>query len=77
MTINPTPSHRLHMRVAGWVPDTWSERFNGVTLRHSSDGTTVICGDLKDQAALFGLLRAIENVGMKVVALFAYPGTAV
>lgn len=71
-----TPSHRLHLRVAGWVPETWSERFSGVTVRYSSDGTSVICGDLADQSAFFGIMRAVDNLGMKVVAVFAYPGGA-
>ncbi|HYM61136.1 MAG TPA: hypothetical protein VEZ11_09615 [Thermoanaerobaculia bacterium] len=68
------PTHRLHLRVTGWLPDDWSERFEGITLRHSDDGSTVLCGELKDQSSLFGILRSIENQGMKLIACFAYPG---
>jgi hypothetical protein len=68
------PTHRLHLRVAGWLPDDWSERFDGITVRHSDDGSTVLCGELKDQSALFGILHSIENRGMKLIACFAYPG---
>ncbi len=75
-TGNAKPTHRLHLRVAGWVPDDWSERFDGITLRHSDDGSTVLCGELKDQAALFGVLHSIESRGMKLIACFAYPGGA-
>lgn len=67
-------TQRLHLRIAGWVPDNWTERFEGITVRFADDGSTVICGDLKDQSALFGLLRTIENGGMKLIACFAYPG---
>ncbi len=73
-TQTTTPSHRLHLRVAGWVADDWSDRFDGLTLRHSDDGSTVLCGELKDQSALFGLLHSIESRGMKLIAFFAYPG---
>ncbi len=69
-----SPSHRLHLRVAGWLPEDWSQRFDGITLRHSHDGSTVLCGELKDQSALFGILHSIENRGMKLIACFAYPG---
>ena len=67
---------RLHLRVGGWVPESWGERFNGVSVRYSQDGTSVLCGDLTDQSAFFGILRAIDNLGMKVLAVFAYPGGA-
>ena len=70
------PSHRLHLRVTGWVPESWAERFNGLSVRYSSDGTSVICGDLTDQSAFFGMMRALDGLGMKVVAVFAYPGGA-
>ena len=73
-TNTTSPTHRLHLTLAGWVPDEWAQRFEGLTLRHASDGSTVICGALKDQSALFGILRCIENRGLKVIACFAYPG---
>ena len=76
-TEKPAPTHRLHLRVAGWAEGNWSERFEGITTRFAEDGSTVFCGDLKDQSALFGILRSIESRGMKVIACFAYPGGAV
>jgi hypothetical protein len=69
-----TPTHCLHLRVAGWIPDDWSERFEGITQRYSDDGSTVFCGELKDQSELFGILRSIESRGMKLIACVAYPG---
>ncbi|HSP14779.1 MAG TPA: hypothetical protein VLV78_08505 [Thermoanaerobaculia bacterium] len=73
-TEKKTPTHRLHLRVAGWIQDNWSEQFEGIAVRHADDGSTVLCGELKDQSALFGILHAIENRGMKLIACFAYPG---
>lgn len=70
-------SHRLHLRVAGWAPGDWSDRFDGITARLADDGSTVLCGELKDQAALFGILHTIESHGMKLIACFAYPGGVV
>ncbi len=70
-----TPStHRLHLRVAGWVEENWTEQFEGISVRHANDGSTVLCGELKDQSALFGILHTIENRGLKLIACFAYPG---
>jgi hypothetical protein len=70
------PSHRLHLRVSGWVADDWFGNREGISIRRSDDGSTVLCGELKDQSALFGLLRSIETHGMKLIACFAYPGDA-
>ena len=73
-TEKPKPSHRLHLRLAGWVPGNWAEEFEGVQVRMADDGSTVLCGEVKDQSALFGILHTIENRGMKVIACFAYQG---
>jgi hypothetical protein len=69
-------NHDLHLRVEGWVPDDWSERFDGLTQRYADDGTTVLCGELKDQSALFGILRYVESRGLKLVACIVYRGGA-
>lgn len=68
------PTHRLHLRLAGWTNPEWSDQFEGITVRQTDDGSTVLCGELKDQSALFGILRSVENRGMKVIACFAYQG---
>jgi hypothetical protein len=70
---NP-PTHRLHLRLAGWSGFDWADSFDGVSVRLAEDGSTVVCGELKDQSALFGILRSVESRGMKVIACFAYQG---
>jgi hypothetical protein len=70
------PTHRLHLRVAGWTASDWSDRFEGISVRQAEDGSTVFCGELKDQSALFGILRTVENRGMQIIACFAYRGGA-
>ncbi len=72
-----TSTHRLHLRLAGWCALDWSDCFDGISIRQAEDGTTVLCGELKDQSAFFGLLRSVESRGMKVIACFAYEGGAV
>ena len=71
---NTKPTHRLHLRLAGWTGREWSEQFDGITVRLTDDGSTVLCGELRDQATLFGILRSVESRGMKVIACFAYAG---
>jgi len=42
--------------------------FEGLTATPSAAGT-VICGELPDQAALFGVLDRIESLGLELLAV--------
>ncbi len=43
--------------------------FEGLSLSHASDGTTVLCGPVVDQATLYGLLRNVRDLGLHLVAV--------
>jgi hypothetical protein len=64
------PAHPTHyeIRVAGSLPDHWSDWFEGLTLTQQ-DGETLLTGPLADQAALYGLLRKIRDTGMMLIAV--------
>ena len=66
-------THRFQIRVAGWLEDYWSERFDGATLRLLDDGDTVLEGLVPDQSALFGILHTIEALGLTVVCVNSFP----
>lgn len=72
----PTETQRLHLQLAGWTALDWADTFEGISARHVDDGSTVVRGDLKDQSALFGILRAVESRGMQILSCFVYPGGA-
>lgn len=70
------PSHptgqdgsRYALRLAGQLHPRWAARFDGMTLRHLADGTTVLEGGVPDQAALHGLLRTLRDLGLPLVSL--------
>ncbi len=58
---------RIHLRLAGWVADDWTERFEGIEVRHPHETWTVLFGKVKDQSALFGILRTVEARGMTLL----------
>jgi hypothetical protein len=66
-------THRFQIRVNGWLADHWSEGFEGMTLRRLEDGDTVLEGEAPDQSALFGVLHAIETLGLAVVCVRTFP----
>ena len=59
------PTH-YQITVAGRLSATLIGAFDGLTARPSAAGT-VLCGEIVDQAALFGLLTRIESLGLELV----------
>jgi hypothetical protein len=60
---------RYAIRLAGRLDPRWSEWFDGLTVSHPGDGTTVISGPVADQAALHGALRRVRDLGLAIVAV--------
>lgn len=57
------------IRIDGHLEDRWSAWFDGLTLAHQGDGTTVIRCRSMDQAALHGLLRRVRDVGLPLISV--------
>ena len=60
---------RYEIRVKGHLGSRWAAWFDGLTLTHESDGTTLIHGPVVDQAALYGLLQKIRDMGLPLVSV--------
>ena len=69
----PTGHHHnpglYEVRLKGHLDSRWAAWFDGLTLTNESDGTTLIQGPVVDQAALFGLLRKLRDVGLPLVSV--------
>ena len=57
------------IRLMGHLDSRWAAWFDGLSLTHDSDGTTVISGPVLDQAALHGLLQKVRDVGIPLVSV--------
>lgn len=60
---------RYEIRLKGHLETRWAAWFDGLTLRHETDGTTVLSGPVLDQAALHGLLQKVRDLGMPLVSV--------
>lgn len=65
------PTRSYEIRLAGHLDPRWAARFDGLTVRHAADGTTVLSGPIADQAALHGVLQQIRDLGIPLVAVTA------
>jgi hypothetical protein len=72
------PQHnpgRYEIRLKGHLDSRWAAWFDGLSLTNSSDGTTIICGPVADQAALHGLLQKVRDLGLPLISITqAEPG---
>lgn len=57
------------IRVKGHLSLGWSELFEGMEIRHEPMGDTILSGLVKDQAALYGLLVKLQNLGVPLVSV--------
>jgi hypothetical protein len=73
MSDTPTGNHNgagwYEIRLKGHLDSRWAAWFDGLSLTHDSDGTTVISGPVLDQAALHGLLQKVRDVGIPLVSV--------
>jgi hypothetical protein len=68
---HPDRSVRYEIRVEGRLEPRWVAWFDGMTLTPGADGTTVLLGDLADQAALHGVLGALRDLGLPLLSVVA------
>jgi hypothetical protein len=72
MSNEHTPSgegDQVVIRVQGHLDPRWSAWFDGLTVTTEPDGTTRIHGPVPDQAALFGLLQKLRDVGLPLLSV--------
>jgi hypothetical protein len=60
---------RYEIRLKGHLDARWAAWFDGLSLTNDSDGTTIICGPVADQAALHGLLQKVRDLGLPLVSV--------
>ena len=57
------------IRIKGHLGREWEDWFEGFTLTAMENGETLLTGPVVDQAALYGLLRKVRDVGMPLLSV--------
>lgn len=67
---------RYRIRIDGHLDPNWSAWFEGLAVTQRPDGTTILAGRLVDQAALYGLLGRLRDLGATLLSVERLgPGT--
>ena len=68
-TNDPTRTESYAIRITGELAERWQAWFDGMTVEQPGDGTTIITGQVTDQAALHGVLQRIRDLGLPLVSV--------
>jgi len=60
---------QVELRVKGHIQPRWSEWFGGLTISHSDLDETVLAGPVQDEAALYGIISRLRDLGLNLVSL--------
>ena len=72
---DPGQPYVYQIRIRGHLSDQWTGWFEGLTIVLEEDGDTLLTGPVVDQAALFGLLKKVRDLGLPLVSINCFePG---
>lgn len=63
------PVQVYEIRIRGHLDSRWSDWFDGLSICLEDNGDTVLTGPVVDQAALYGLLKRVRDLGMMLISV--------
>jgi hypothetical protein len=60
---------RYQIQVRGTLDPHWSAWFDQLAISHDAEGNTLLAGPISDQAALYGLINRLRDLGMTLLAV--------
>ena len=57
------------IRIKGHLGHQWTDWFGGLTITLEDNGDTLLTGPVIDQAALYGLLRSVRDLGLPLISV--------
>ena len=59
----------VEIRVKGRIDEHWSDWFEDLTITHTDQDETILSGAVVDQAALYGLLAKLRDLGLPLLSV--------
>jgi hypothetical protein len=59
----------ISIRVQEHLDQSWQDWLEGLQIVHEADGTSRLCGTLRDQPALYGVLVKLNMLSLTLLSL--------
>jgi hypothetical protein len=59
----------FQIRIKGHLGRRWANWFEGMSITLEDNGDTLITGPVVDQAALFGLVKKVRDLGLPLISI--------
>lgn len=74
---NPPANEAMQYQIClrGQLNLAWAGWFEGMQIALDANGNTLLIGTIVDQAALYGLIKKIRDLGMQLISIMPVPPT--
>jgi len=59
----------VEIQVEGHLDQQWADWLEGFTIIHTVENQTILTGSVPDQAALYGLIAKLRDLGVKLISV--------
>jgi hypothetical protein len=66
---DPEEPRIYHIRLKGHLRAEWAAWFDDARITHEANGETLLTCTVVDQAALYGLLKKVRDLGLPLLAV--------
>ncbi|MCA9904942.1 MAG: hypothetical protein KC547_13890 [Anaerolineae bacterium] len=57
------------IRIKGQLSAEWEDWFGGMNIALDDNADTILTGEVVDQAALYGLLKKVRDLGLSLISV--------
>jgi len=69
MNDNTSKHSHYQIEIEGHLDGRWQDWFDELTITSTAAGNTILSGPIRDQAALHGVLKKINNLGLNLISV--------
>ena len=59
----------VKIKIEGCLDEKWVEWLDGFKITHTPQNETILAGRVKDQAALYGTIAKLRDLGLKLISV--------
>ena len=60
---------QIEIRIKGSLDEHWSDWFQNFRIQPGEEGDTIMVGEVKDQADLYGLIAKLRDLGLTLISV--------